>query len=421
MTPSDTLQRRLETSFGAYTAGLMVYLWDGKYSVSAINGMTLDDTVHVGCLAKSLTSTLVAIAEAECKLDLSSKISTFLPGAILQSRKNSVFGHICIGHLLNHTHGLDAALITELKRNKGGYIDTSNLLSQLLDASPLAAPGVVYNYSNAGYWLVAAILEHIYGDSFSEILFGKLLQPLGVSIGSESQFQMICPSIGGGLRLSARDLMNFSLLHLGVGSAHPGLSKCLFGLRRRFPHTLDGGALNIRASYPGWFDFGGSFGHLGYGPESAGAIRLMPSKNTAIVISAQHKMLASAALSTLFKDRLPDTTSKQLVELLSQEDWKSSDISKYKGVYENSKYRAFIDTDDDGLLKSTFCAKGANKLEPHVEGSFRAAKGDLFVPASSGQHVHSFLRFSHLNSDRVFQFLRTQDGVLARKITSSLY
>lgn len=47
--------------------------------------------------------------------------------------------------------------------------------------APECEPGKLYNYSNIGYILVGAVLEHISGKSWEDLITEKLFVPLGMN------------------------------------------------------------------------------------------------------------------------------------------------------------------------------------------------------------------------------------------------
>src|SRR5690606_10230390 len=92
------------------------------------------------------------------------------------------------------------------------FVDTDTLLAQL-GAERLAAPGAFYSYSNAGAWLLAAVLERLHRRPFEAQLRERVLAALGLRErrGEPSLVpgRSICPSMGGTLALSTRDLLTF--------------------------------------------------------------------------------------------------------------------------------------------------------------------------------------------------------------------
>ena len=83
--------------------------------------------------------------------------------------------------LLSHTAGVRPLTDdSELSSLPAGRLELAQLL---LDEEPRFEPGSQADYSNGGYAIVAAILEHAFGSSFEDVLRGRLFEPLTLDAG----------------------------------------------------------------------------------------------------------------------------------------------------------------------------------------------------------------------------------------------
>ena len=437
MVTTVDLQSRLEDVFGGQPHGIQLISSCRKdYLSASINAMTAESTVPVGCIAKLLTATLVAIAQMEGRLSLHSRLASLLP---LSDR----FADLCIGHLLNHTSGLDHSVMDTVLRQADLFHDTA-LLLRCVETSPiLARPGVVFNYTNLGPWLAATVLEAIYEQCYVSLLEEKIFKPLNISVSLGHVATSICPSIGNELRLSANDLLKIAALHLHGDIERPMLLEHLRALRSLFGFTLSGSVLAAEKAFPGCFDYGGSFGQLGYGTEGSALIRVVPDDAGVIVVTTTHANLATPVLAALKSDTFRDLQSNLLPTFLSRSEWQSTDSSFYRGCYVNGRYLLFLDTARNGALRgkvyhrSGFADnKGQDILEQGVlhqdapeKGSptqgiseenlylkryFKAATDNSFIPIDPEPKVMPRLHFSHFQSGVGFQYVSTGHYVFAR-------
>lgn len=125
---------------------------------------------EIGSLAKQFTAALVLKLKNEQRLSLIDPVESYV-----EEFSNSAIGKITIEQLLKHQSGLprDFVAIDERK-----YFHTMNTETR---GSLLASLSVSDNkkraYSNAGYALLAHVVEKITGNHFSEVLHNKLLNP----------------------------------------------------------------------------------------------------------------------------------------------------------------------------------------------------------------------------------------------------
>lgn len=124
---------------------------------------------QIGSISKSFAS-IVVLQEVEAGgIDLHVSVNDLLPWLALPEP----FGPITLHHLLQHTSGLAAG--TEDAPTGPGA------LWRLRDLPPTFAPGERFWYSNDGYKIVGAVLEHVTGMPIHDLLRERILAPLGMS------------------------------------------------------------------------------------------------------------------------------------------------------------------------------------------------------------------------------------------------
>ena len=123
---------------------------------------------YVASISKPFTAAAILKLEMEGKLSVRDSIDRHLPNVPEGMRG------ITIHHLLTHTSGLD-----DVDMPFGTTRDA--FVAAVLARPALAAPGAKYRYSNAGYALLAAIVERVSGEPFAAYLRSRIFAPAGMN------------------------------------------------------------------------------------------------------------------------------------------------------------------------------------------------------------------------------------------------
>lgn len=169
------LNRIIENEFPRFW-GSVLATKDGQivlakgYGVANNTGapMTGDTLLELASVSKAFTAAAILRLEMHGRLRLDDPISKHLPD--VPADKHGV----TIRHLLTHTSGVPQA-------EAGFREDTMEaMLRTNLAPAMVASPGDQFQYSNAGYWMLAAIVERASGRSFEEYLREEVLRPAGM-------------------------------------------------------------------------------------------------------------------------------------------------------------------------------------------------------------------------------------------------
>lgn len=179
----------------------------GLADIETERAMTPDTVLYAGSLTKILTAivTLQFVAEGQLSLD------DTVPG--IAGQASDKHASISIFHLLTHTSGLD-------REGNFGYWysadfpDAPALARYLRNVELRGLPGESSKYSNIGYAALGAVLENTSGQTYSDILRTKLLQPLGMT---SSGAPGPAPNIARGYTPVDRVLPNAQRPFAGVG------------------------------------------------------------------------------------------------------------------------------------------------------------------------------------------------------------
>jgi CubicO group peptidase (beta-lactamase class C family) len=130
---------------------------------------TPSTVVPIGSCVKDFTKVAIFQLVEAGKLKLSDRLSRFFPGVPADKRA------ITVGQVLEHRAGFPSAVGPDEEP-----LTKEELLRRLF-AWPLEfPPGTSESYSNAGYSLLAALVERVTGESFDGYLYRAILQPLGL-------------------------------------------------------------------------------------------------------------------------------------------------------------------------------------------------------------------------------------------------
>lgn len=166
---------------------------------------TLDTKFLIGSVSKQFTAVLVLQLVEEGKLKLEDTVSQYIPD-FPRDKGN----RITIHHLLSHSSGLPS---TENMDN--WYSDlwhkeytTMELVRLFYDYDLAFEPGSRFQYSNPGYYIIAAIIEKITGQKYADVLQERILKPLVMKDSGAYDYYTILPKLA-----SAYEYWNFRYSH----------------------------------------------------------------------------------------------------------------------------------------------------------------------------------------------------------------
>ena len=176
---ADAYLTRLE-SLGFAGAALVVQ--DGRTVLRKGYGLadreagvpiTSASVFSLGSITKQFTAAAILALEARGLLSVDDPIADYFPDVPADKRA------ITLHHLLTHSSGLESDFaqtdFDPVGRERDAYV------RRALDSELLFAPGSGYEYSNAGYSMLAAIVEIVTGKSYEEALRELVVVPAGMT------------------------------------------------------------------------------------------------------------------------------------------------------------------------------------------------------------------------------------------------
>jgi CubicO group peptidase (beta-lactamase class C family) len=171
----DGYLRRLE-AFGF--SGSVLVARRGEVLVDAGYGFAVAETgepytpdtlFDVASVSKQFTAAAVLELEKEGRLRVEDTLARFFPGAPPDK------AGITLHQLLTHTSGLPDVLGAEYEP-----VSRDEMLRRAFAAALLVRPGTRFRYSNAGYSVLAAVVEVVSGRPLGELMRAKLFLPAGM-------------------------------------------------------------------------------------------------------------------------------------------------------------------------------------------------------------------------------------------------
>ena len=144
----------------------------GLADVAAGTAVSADTNFRLGSVSKQFVAMAVMILAQDGKLSLEDSVADHLP----ELRR---FSNVTIRHLLVHTGGLPEYYDEIERRFAGLRPGNEEAVAVFADwGEALFDPGERHQYSNPGYDTLAALVERVSGQSFSEFVGERIFEPL---------------------------------------------------------------------------------------------------------------------------------------------------------------------------------------------------------------------------------------------------
>lgn len=374
--------------------------------VSSSQAATFD--IHLACITKLLTASLICQRASQGEWALDTGILCLMP----PSRRHAcALQGITVAQLLNHTHGLDDAVLQHVLRRADGRVDSDALCESICSTAPLARPGELYSYGAGGACLAAALLEHQCGATYEEILHRSLLQPLHIRCRadcahtSSPALPAVCPASGGRMIWSLEELISFLRWHLGLESPRGAARHLPLAFMFHPVAPLSGWHPIEHGVAAGWKFYGhGWFGHNAHMADCSVLLRLHPQRRLAVVVAVRTDKGEAAfrILSALFADEWPELAVFRWPRLLARHEWQHRDIHQFTGMFANSICTVRVEESAGTLLLTTDGGRGS---ENRTAVALRPARQQIFLPQPAAGSVFPFVQFIRPAGNGKYRYL----------------
>jgi CubicO group peptidase (beta-lactamase class C family) len=174
-------------------AEMLLALQENKIGIDSLliirNGFVLLDATfqsydgtfphNMASVTKSITTTLVAIAAGQGKLQLDQPMLTYFPGrniANLDDRKKS----ITVRQLAGMVNGMESGCLDGDEPTLDAMRSQPDWVQATLDRKTVSIPGIRFCYDSPGMHLLSAILQETTGMTELDFARQNLFEPLGI-------------------------------------------------------------------------------------------------------------------------------------------------------------------------------------------------------------------------------------------------
>ena len=198
-----------------------------------------DTKFRLGSITKQFTSMLIMQLVAEGKLATSTTVAEALP----YYRKDAG-GAVTVHQLLSHTSGIPSYTSlpdfrSTVSRNRFG---TKEFVTAYCSGELEFAPGSKYRYSNSGYFILGAIIEHLTGKPYEQVLRERILDPVGMKDTGYDHWETVLPKRATGYERVSGGFRTAQYLDMSVPGAAGALYSTVEDLLR-WDQALYGDAL----------------------------------------------------------------------------------------------------------------------------------------------------------------------------------
>lgn len=160
-------------------------IWSGSGGKADLKNnidMTPFHILRLGSFSKVFCAATILKLQDEGRLNINDKANLYIPAKIANEIPNGNL--VTIKQLLNHTAGIPEHL--DLKTTLGILnlsviqLSAEESLKTIYGKKPDFTPGTDKYYSNSNYLMLALIIKYVTGKDANNVVYGKLLQPLGL-------------------------------------------------------------------------------------------------------------------------------------------------------------------------------------------------------------------------------------------------
>lgn len=384
-------------------------------------GRALDSrsVFNLASVSKQFTTFAILLLEQDGKLGLDDPVAKHVPEVAASS------AGVTLRHLFHHTGGLRDYIEMLYMKGRGDADGTTiHETVQLLgrQTRPNEAPGVEYDYSNTGYFLLGVVVARVSGKSLAEFSRERIFEPLGMkNTRIVDRYPAPIPQLARGYAKSATGFRidETGWEQVGDGQVHSDVHDLALwddnfytgkvGGRALIDRMLEVGLLNDGKStgYAAglsvfgsrgftWVAHGGSW--VGY---RSSLVRVPAERLSAIVLCNRADADAGAYAREIAEHFLGDRLGPAEPEQAESPPepvvagWDPGDLSRFAGAYygEEADARCVIVQRGARLVLET-CARGA-LLAPGKPGEFVVDGGPLTLRfPGSGKDTGSFIYWS---------------------------
>ena len=174
---------------------------------------TPDTKFRLGSITKQFTSTLTMQLVEQGKIKLDAKISDYLP-----DYRKDIGQKVTIHQLLTHTSGIPSytgqpGFFENVSRNP---YKVDDFVKKYASGDLEFEPGSKFSYNNSGYFLLGAIIEHVTGKPYEQVLKENIFDPIGMKNTGYDHHDTIIPKRSTGYNKTRDGYTNSLYLDMSI-------------------------------------------------------------------------------------------------------------------------------------------------------------------------------------------------------------
>ncbi len=404
----------------------------GLADVARAKPLDTHSAFNLASVSKQFTAFAILLLQQDGKLKLDDPVVRYLP-ELAPSAEG-----VTLRHLLNHTGGLrDYIAIIAMEGRSGADGATIHEAVQALarQTRPNEKPGVEYEYSNTGYFLLGVVVARVSGQSLAKFSEERIFRPLGMkntSIVDRYPDGIATLARGYAHRGNRFTIDETGWEQVGDGQVHSDLHDLALWDRNFYTGELGGPGLIRESTTVGVLNSGEPIDYaaglriaatrglptVSHGGAWVGyrsqILRFPEQRLTAIVLcnrdDADSGALATSVSEVFLKDRMgpPGADDEEADEKpkSSAPVWQPGNLARFTGAYFSAEADATCRLHlQDGALVVEGCAEGA-VLKPATLGQFTDADESFTLTfpeggAGNGSFVYDTFGLRGLPFDRV--------------------
>jgi CubicO group peptidase (beta-lactamase class C family) len=174
---------------------------------------TPDTKFRLGSITKQFTATVVMQLVEQGKIKLDARLSDYLP-----DYRKDTGSKVTIHHLLTHTSGIPSytsqpGFFENVSRNP---YKVDEFVKKYASGDLEFEPGSKYTYNNSGYFLLGAIIEHVTGKPYEQVLKENIFDALGMKNTGYDHHGAILPKRATGYSKTPDGYANAGYLDMSI-------------------------------------------------------------------------------------------------------------------------------------------------------------------------------------------------------------
>lgn len=174
---------------------------------------TPDTKFRLGSITKQFTATVILQLVEQGKIKLNGKLSDYLP-----DYRKDVGEKVTIHNLLTHTSGIPSytsqpGFFDNVSRNP---YKVDEFVKKYASGNLEFEPGSKFVYNNSGYFLLGAIIEHVTGKPYEQVLKENIFDPAGMKNTGYDHHDTILANRASGYRKTLDGYTNALYLDMSI-------------------------------------------------------------------------------------------------------------------------------------------------------------------------------------------------------------